>query len=163
MPVDRSHPTPTRGAFGSGFPPVWILRRDTRPAARIVPRGTTPPTFLRTLRLPSVLSSHRARPTQCRINRVEELGVRIDAGELRRFTQGVEKRRDFGAAERLRAVVILPADHRSAQCPLGGVVVERNGAGRRETASGQPSAPACTARPSQTHCAVTRPAPWPTP
>ena len=50
----------------------------------------------------------------------------IDAHELRRLTQRVEERRDLRAAEGLRAVVILPADHRSAQRPLRGIVVERD-------------------------------------
>ena len=56
----------------------------------------------------------------------QEIRVRIDADQLRRFTERVEKGGDLRAAPRAGAVVIFPADDRAAQCALGRVVVERN-------------------------------------
>lgn len=60
MPVDRSHPIPTRARSGPHHL-CMDLALKTRFAARIVPRLTTPPTFLSTLRLRSVLFAHDLR------------------------------------------------------------------------------------------------------
>jgi hypothetical protein len=46
--------------------------------------------------------------------------MRIDADQPRRFTQRVENPRDFGAAERARAVVILATDDGATQRAFGG-------------------------------------------
>ena len=49
-----------QSALGSGFLPVWISHRKTRPAARIVTRGTTPATTASLMYVSSLTSSSSA-------------------------------------------------------------------------------------------------------
>jgi hypothetical protein len=55
-----------------------------------------------------------------RVHGVQEIGLGIDAGEPCRLAQRVKDRRDLGAAERARPVVILPAYDGPSQRPFRG-------------------------------------------
>ena len=60
MPVDQSHPTPTRARSGPVPLRMDLASKHPPGGSELVKRGATPPTFLRTLRPPSVLSSPAA-------------------------------------------------------------------------------------------------------
>src|SRR5688572_24801570 len=58
--------------------------------------------------------------------RVQEIGVRVDADQLCGLAEGVEERGDVSATRGSRAVMILAADDWTTQRSLGGIVVQGN-------------------------------------
>ena len=85
-----------------------------------------------------VWESHGAGLAEGGLSGPQEVRAGFDSGEFCGLTEAVEKRGDFGASFRSRAVVILPADDDSPQSPLGGVVVERDARVLEETGESLP-------------------------
>src|SRR5438034_7206984 len=67
-----------------------------------------------------------ARRLERDVRRLEKVGLRFHAAELRRLDEAVEERGDLGAALGARAVMILAADDETPEPALGGVVVQRD-------------------------------------
>ena len=59
-------------------------------------------------------------------HRDTQIESRLDVIELRALHEAIERCRDLGAAQRARAVVILPAKDRTSRGSLRSVVVERD-------------------------------------